>query len=124
MSINTQDVPTLDTQALESLSSDSSFLIEVCDSFLADAPNRIAAVKAAIAQEDPAELRNSAHALKSLSSCVGAMGLYKIAQAMEIIGRNNHTKPALRLIEQVKAEYQSVQLAIQAYKTAQQQNPS
>ena len=119
MSINTQDVPTLDTQTLESLSSDSSFLVEVCDSFLADAPNRIAAVKAAIAQEDPAELRNSAHALKSLSSCVGAMGLYKIAQAMEIIGKNNHTKPALPLAAQLKTEYQNVQLAIQSYMKAQ-----
>ncbi len=119
MSINTQDVHTLDTQALESLSSDSAFLIEVCDSFLADAPDRIAAVKAAIAQEDPAKLSSSAHALKSLSGCVGAMGLHKIAQAIEIIGRNNHTKPALQLIEQIKTEYQDVQVAIQAYKNTQ-----
>lgn len=119
MSINTRDVLTLDTRVLESLSSEKAFLIEVCDSFLADAPDRIAAVKAAIAQEDAVELRNSAHALKSLSSCVGAMGLYKIAQAMEIIGKNNHTKPALRMIEQVKTEYQKVQIAIQSYKGAQ-----
>lgn len=118
MSINTQDVPTLDTQVLESISSDRTFLIEVCDSFLADAPERIEAVKAAIAQADPTELSSSAHALKSLSSCVGAMGLFKIAQAIEMIGRSSHTQPALRLIDQVSSEYQTVRTAIQAYKNA------
>ena len=119
MSINTKDVPTLDTQALESISSDSSFLIEVCDSFLADAPERIEAVRVAIANADSVELSNSAHALKSLSSCVGAMGLFKIAQAIETVGKNNHTQPALRLVEQIASEYQTVQTAIHAYKNAQ-----
>ncbi|MEM8502191.1 MAG: Hpt domain-containing protein [Cyanobacteria bacterium P01_D01_bin.1] len=119
MSINTKDVPTLDTQALESISSDSSFLIEVCDSFLADAPKRIEAVRGAIAKADSVELSNSAHALKSLSSCVGAMGLFQIAQAIEMLGKNNHTEPALQLVEQIASEYQTVQTAIQAYKNAQ-----
>jgi HPt (histidine-containing phosphotransfer) domain-containing protein len=62
MPINAKDVPTLDTQALESISSDRSFLIEVCDRFLADVPARIAAVEGAIANADPVELSNSAHA--------------------------------------------------------------
>lgn len=118
MSINTQNIPTLDTQALEDISSDSSFLIEVCDSFLIEAPQRIEAIKAAIAKADPTELSKTAHALKSLSSCVGATGLIRIAQAIEVIGKDNYTQPALPLIEQIGTEYQTVQLAIRAYKDA------
>ncbi len=118
MTINTQNTPTLDTQTLESISSDSAFLIEVCDSFLADAPTRIEEVDAAIAQGDPSALSSTAHALKSLSSCVGAMCLFKIAQQMEIVGKSNQTQPATALIEQVRREYKNVQAAIEIYKNA------
>ncbi|EDX85722.1 Hpt domain protein [Synechococcus sp. PCC 7335] len=118
MSINTQNVPTLDTQALESISSDSSFLIEVCDSFLKEAPQRIAAIEGAFAKEDSAELSKTAHDLKSISSCVRATGLFKIAEVIEVIGKDNCTRPSLSLVEQVSAEYQTVHLAIQAYKEA------
>jgi len=118
MTLNTQHSPTLDTRALESISTDRLFLIEVCDSFLADAPARIEAVDAAIAKGDPSALKSTAHALKSLSGCVGAMGLFKMAQRMEILGKSDQTQPAVPLIEQVKHEYKNVQAAIETYKNA------
>ena len=95
-------------------------MIEVCDSFLTEAPQRIEAIKIAFANADAAELSKTAHALKSLSSCVGATALFEIAQAIESIGKNNRIQPPLSLIEQVSDEYQTVQLAIKAYKDAHQ----
>lgn len=109
--------PTLDTRLLETVSSDRAFLIEVCDSFLADAPTRIEAVKAAIAAEQAAVLRDAAHAMKSLSSCVGAMSLLNVCRQMEIAGRNNNVALAQKMIEQLGTEYENAQMAIQDYKT-------
>lgn len=113
MSINPKNVPTPDTQTLESISSDSFFLIKVCDSFPKEAPQRNAAIEVAIAK---GSALSTAHILKSLSSCVGVMDLFKIAQAIEGIGKDSCTRPPLSLIEQVSTEYQTVHLAIQADK--------
>ncbi len=119
MSLDTQNLPTLDTQSLESISSDRLFLIEVCDSFLADAPTRIDAVDAAIAADNSSALKSTAHALKSLSGCVGAMRLFEFARQMEVVGKSNRTRPAMPLIEQAKLEYEKVQAVIETYKNNQ-----
>ncbi|MGB7087675.1 MAG: Hpt domain-containing protein, partial [Phormidesmis sp.] len=107
--------PTLNTQALESLSSDRSFLQEVCISFFDDAPGRIAAVQQAVDQADAASLATTAHALKSLSSCIGAMGLFQICKEMEMIGKSGCTEPAIALMEKATTEYSKVCSALQDY---------
>ena len=118
MSIRHSDLLALDTRILEDISSDSEFLIEVCDSFLADAPKRIAEVKAAIAVTDPSALSSAAHAMKSLSSCVGGIRLMEVCRKMEAAGKENDVASAQQLVEQLDANYESVQTALQAYKRA------
>ena len=112
------DLPTLDTQILEGVSSSPSFLEEVCNTFLEDAPERLNAVRAAIEQKNMPGLKDSAHALKSLSGCVGAMNLFQICQSMEAASKCDCIEPLTSLMIQATAEYQKVQLAIQNYKTA------
>ena len=121
MLVDNLNLPTLDTCTLESVSSDRAFLIEVCDSFLADAPARIEAVKAAIAADQPAILRDAAHAMKSLSSCVGAMSLLNVCRQMEIAGKSNNIELAQKMTDQLGTEYENVQVAIQDYKTTLQE---
>ena len=118
MPINNPDLLALDTRMLEAISSDSEFLIEVCDSFLTDAPKRIAEVKAAIAANNLSELSSAAHAMKSLSSCVGGMRLMEICRKLEAAGKENDSASILTLVEQLDADYESVQAAVQDYKTA------
>lgn len=77
------DLPTLDTQILEGVSNSPRFLEEVCNTFLEDAPERLSAVQAAIEQKNMFDLKDAAHALKSLSSCIGAMNLFQICQSIE-----------------------------------------
>ena len=110
-----QKLPTLDTQILEGASSDRSFLIEICESFLQDMPERLAAVDTAIEQNDALALKETAHALKSLSGCVGAMQLFRICQLVEAIGSGDRVEPARSHMAQLKDEYEKVQLAIQNY---------
>ncbi|MGB3297054.1 MAG: response regulator [Phormidesmis sp.] len=109
------DLPILDTTIIESIDTNSLFLKEVCDSFLNDAPERINAIRTALDQADMLALEHTAHALKSLSGCIGAMSLFKLCQSVEIIGKSGHINPALPLLAQVVSEYEKVKLAVQAY---------
>ena len=113
-----EDLPTLDTQILEGFDTDCSFLKEVCDTFLEDAPQRIIAIQAAIDQKNPSDLASTAHALKSLSSCVGAMHLCQICKSMEAVGKSDCIEPAATLINLATIEYQKVQLALHTYQAA------
>ena len=110
-------LPTLDTQILEDVDSSPAFLKEVCSTFLEDAPQRISAIQAAISQKDSVALGTTAHTLKSLSGCIGAMHLFQICQSMEVIGKSGCMDTASPLITQAMVEYQKVQLAVQTYKT-------
>ena len=111
------DAPlTLDTTIIEGIDTDTSFLREVCDSFLGDAPERIRAVQTALEQADAEALEQTAHALKSLSSCIGAMCLFQLCKSLEDIGKSNCIEPALPLMEEVVSEYATVQLAVEAYR--------
>ncbi|MBE9063092.1 response regulator [cf. Phormidesmis sp. LEGE 11477] len=110
------DLPILDTTIIESLDTDSAFLKEVCDGFVDDAPKRMKEIQFAIDQADAIALADTAHALKSLSGCVGAMSLFHLCQSVEAVGRSNCIEPALPLMVQVVGEYEKVQVAIQTYK--------
>ncbi|MEO0457205.1 MAG: response regulator [Cyanobacteria bacterium P01_A01_bin.114] len=114
---NLADLSTLDLQSLEALSNDRSFLFEVCNTFLAEAPQRIVAIQTALDQQHATALAQAAHALKSLSSCVGAARLYQICQLMEAMGKAaNCTQTAQRLIEPIQSEYKQVRTALQHYR--------
>jgi len=108
-------VPTLDTTALEDFSSERSFLIEICESFLADAPRRIQDLEAALRQNNHQTLVKTAHALKSLSSCVGAMRLFQLCQSIEAEAIEGAEIVTSAITAQIATEYHQVQLAIQDY---------
>lgn len=110
--------PTLDTKILEGVTTDRSFLIELLSSFAEAAPKRMASIKAALDAEDASALRETAHALKALSSCVGAMSLFQICKSMEAVGKSNQYLPALPLIAAANAEYERVKVAIERYRNA------
>ena len=108
-------VPALDTTTLEGFSSERSFLVEICESFLADAPCRIQDLEAALRQNNHQTLVRTAHALKSLSSCVGAMRLFQLCQSIEAAAREETEMVISAITAQIAAEYHHVQLAIQDY---------
>ncbi|MGC1308143.1 MAG: response regulator [Phormidesmis sp.] len=108
--------PTLDTDILEGVDSEHSFLKEVCETFLNDAPDRIGAIQSAIDQSDALALEKAAHALKSLCGCVGAMHLFEICRSMEAIGKRDRLGAATTLMTQVTLEYAKLESTLQTYK--------
>ena len=116
LAIDTTGMLTLDTASIENLSTDKVFLEQVCDSFLDDVPGRVSALQTATDQADAIAIANTAHALKSLSGCIGAMSLHHLCQAIEVSAKSNCAGSVAPVVAQVVSEYNKVQLAVQAYK--------
>ncbi|BAY80692.1 two-component hybrid histidine kinase [Calothrix parasitica NIES-267] len=113
-------LPVIDTQILQELKDmagdDASEMItEVIDSYFEDAPPKLQEIYRAIDQQDSEELRNSAHALKSLSVTIGAVLLAQVSSKLEAIGRSGTTSNASTLLETLDIEYQRVKTALQKH---------
>jgi len=113
-------LPVIDTQILQELrdmaGDDASEMIaEVIDSYLEDAAPKLQEIYRAIDKQDSEELRNSAHALKSLSVTIGAVLLAQVSSKLEAIGRSGTTSNASTLLETLDTEYQRVKTALQKH---------
>lgn len=65
------------------------FIIELIDTFLADAPDLIAQMKTALANNDIETFRRAAHSMKSNAATFGAAELSNLAKELEGIAREN-----------------------------------
>ncbi len=106
-------MPAIDEQVFESLreevgGGDGEFVAEAIESYLEEAPPRIEAIAKAVAAKDAVALRNSAHALKSLSLTMGANALAQLCGELEAMGRVGTTASTGELVEQLEPEYKRV----------------
>ena len=97
---------------------DIEALEEAIDIYLETAPELLGGISVALCNADPLALRRDAHSLKSISGTLGAFGLFKLCEQLEIMGRIGTEAnqalpdPAGELLKQVEAEYQRVQTAL------------
>ncbi|NET27357.1 response regulator [Okeania sp. SIO1I7] len=93
---------------------DESILQEIINSYLEEAPQKRDAILAAILAQDGTALRNSAHALKSLSLTIGANNLAQLCGQLEAIGSMGTTENAEQLTEVMNQEHHRVKVALQS----------
>lgn len=62
-------------------------LEEVAEMYLESAPELLEAIKVALKQVNPADLKQAAHSLKSISGTLGAFGLSELCLKLEMMGR-------------------------------------
>ncbi|MFB3763716.1 MAG: Hpt domain-containing protein [Methanotrichaceae archaeon] len=86
---------------------------EVGGLFLKHAPEKIAAIEKAAAEQNAKALQVSAHSLKSSSAYVGAMGLSAMSKDLEIMGRSGSLEGVKSKIEALTAEYSRVKAALE-----------
>ncbi|HVZ65282.1 MAG TPA: Hpt domain-containing protein [Lacunisphaera sp.] len=103
------ETPHLDPAAIAALSSlgpegDTSFLRELIDIYLADAPQRIAELDAALARGDAGVALRAAHTIKGSSSNFGATLLAHRAQQIEAQCKAGDCAAGLALLPALKAE--------------------
>jgi len=68
---------------LATTGNDSTFLVELIDSYLEDAVEQLAAMWRAVNDADAERLRRAAHSLKSTSASLGARKLAGLCQQVE-----------------------------------------
>ncbi len=109
--------PVLDSAALDnirSLDDDGAVLGEVIQMYLDEAPGHLGALREALVAGDAEGLGRVAHALKSASFNVGAMGLGEICRRVERQGRAGDLNGAAELVESIERLYRQVEPALRA----------
>jgi HPt (histidine-containing phosphotransfer) domain-containing protein len=92
----------------------SEFMVELIDTFLADAPGMLADLHKALAENNAELFRRSAHSLKSNSGTFGALALAALARELENLGRNNQFAGTEDRLAQLEVEYGKVELALKS----------
>ncbi|MEM6752298.1 MAG: response regulator [Cyanobacteria bacterium P01_C01_bin.38] len=113
-------LPVIDTQILQELKEmvgdDSDEMIkELIDSYFEDAALKLQEIREAMNKNDAENLRDSAHALRSLSVTIGALLLAEVCTKLEEIGRSGTTYNTSELLEKIDIEYQKVTIALQQH---------
>jgi signal transduction histidine kinase/DNA-binding NarL/FixJ family response regulator/HPt (histidine-containing phosphotransfer) domain-containing protein len=81
-------------------------------SFLADAPKRLAAIRAALAAKNAAKLDTAAHALKGSAAIFGAQSAVTAAKNLEAMGRSRNLSGADAQFRALEAAMQQLQVEL------------
>ena len=97
---------------LDSDSPGTSFLVELVRLFQANAPERMAHVRAAIAEREGETLSRVAHTLKSNCSMLGALRMADYCDTLEMMGERRDFESAATLLPTAEKEFAIVAHAI------------
>jgi HPt (histidine-containing phosphotransfer) domain-containing protein len=106
--------PSALAELLEMVGDDSAFVDEIVETYLRDAPEQVAGMRAALAAGDLVTLGRHAHTLKGNSLSVGAPALAAIARDLEERARAGDVADAGPRIEDASAELGRVATALEA----------
>jgi CheY-like chemotaxis protein/HPt (histidine-containing phosphotransfer) domain-containing protein len=113
---NVPDMAVLDPAALEDLLSmlggEFSYLEELIDSFLEDAPQLLAELNQFVVDGDPNGASRMAHSLKSNGADFGAATFSSLCKELEEQGRSGELNGAADLLAQIEAEYAKLDAAL------------
>ena len=87
----------------------AEFVTELIGTFLEEAPQMLAELRAALPAADAQGFRRAAHSLKSNSHTFGALRLGEMARQLELGGLPTDASP----IDALQAEYEHVAAALQ-----------
>ena len=96
-------------------STGADYIGELIDTFLDDAPNLLAQMNSALANNDAESFRRAAHSMKSNAATFGAMELSLLAKELENFGRENNLEIGNRL-EVMEESFRQVESQLRAMK--------
>lgn len=95
---------------LRSLMGDS--LDDVLQTYIDYIPGQLEELGQAISNDDADTVFNLAHKMKSSSSSIGALGLARVAEQIELIGRAGSTDGTAELLEQLTGMYSDAEVLL------------
>jgi HPt (histidine-containing phosphotransfer) domain-containing protein len=93
---------------------DPAFLAELIDTYFEDSRALLPAMREAVDEGRPEQLRRAAHSLKSNSASFGAQDLTVLCRQLEEQGRAGTLGGAAERLAQVEVEYDRVKRALEA----------
>jgi len=97
--------PPLDENgALPRFDNDRAFFLEMCQEFMKNLPVRMAEIKDSLEKKDAPTFSRAAHNLKGVSANFNANPVYRIAEQLEWLGKQDELEQAGALLEQLEAE--------------------
>lgn len=108
------DPSPIDRPTFEALrrSAGADFVRELVDTFIADAPEMLEAMRHALAADDAATFRRTAHSLKSNAYTFGAVTLGARAKALELDGIEPVRQAGGAPLDELEREYAAAALAL------------
>ena len=103
---------------LAAMGGDESFLSELIDTYFADTPQLLTAMRQAIETGKAEELRRAAHSLKSNSANFGAMAMATMCKELEEMGKNGTMAGVPERLTNLEAEYEKVRTVLQTVRDA------
>ncbi len=111
----------LDLKALNNLlavlGGEFSYLVELIDSFLEDAPQLLSELNLAIERGDAGGAQRGAHSLKSNGADFGATTFSNLCKELEVMSRSGTLDGAADLFAQIQAEYGKVETALKVVRS-------
>lgn len=86
---------------------DTSLVQELIEIFLADGPDKIAAIRAGVAADDLDAVQRAAHSLKGTSGNLGAFELMETAEALQCASREGDGETCRPLAEQIATRFEA-----------------
>jgi PAS domain S-box-containing protein len=111
LSASAIDAPVL-TRLRDSLGEAAT--VEVIETFLAEGPQLVSALREAVERGDSAELRRAAHTLKSNAATFGASALAELCRKLEEVGEAGTVAGAAHLVARTEAEHERVRSDLKA----------
>jgi HPt (histidine-containing phosphotransfer) domain-containing protein len=101
--VSSEGAPLLDPAALAGLREigDDDFVADLVETFLADAPPLLAALRGS----DADEVRRAAHTLKSNGATFGATRFSELCRELELLAKSGGLAGASELADRIDAEY-------------------
>lgn len=111
-------MPSIDPAAIKALQElnpdDNSFLRDLIQIYLEDAPRRLKEIEEALARGDARQLVAAAHSLKGSSANFGAASLRSRCEQLESLGRRESLEPATAELPGLREELERVRAELEA----------
>jgi CheY-like chemotaxis protein len=92
---------------------DDDFVVELIDTFLADAPGLLETMRRALEQGDPEEVRRAAHTLKSNGATFGGEDLSQLCRELEQRAKDGRLDGAGELADRIEQSYARLAESVQ-----------
>lgn len=112
------DADLLDHQRLASLVEeigDADLVRQAVQAFLDEVPDRLAAIRVALAGGDPQELRSAAHALGSPAAMLGAVAVSRVSKALQAAALEESTEECRTLVDDIVEVTHRTEVEMRAY---------